>query len=685
MRNSTLNHAALAVLLASLFAVPFASGDAVQDLVAGLQAPTPEARTAAWQNAGPVGAAGVPAVADLMTAADPEVARCATEALGKIVYHAGRPGADAERVAVAQALAGLLDPKYSDTVRHEALYLMSLIGGDPEAPTVALLLQNETLADRACLTLERMPGEASTLALLNALPTVSSQVQLRVIASLAHKSDERIAPILVQLAQTAGGETAWACVDTLARMGVSPIEFAPFVPKTSPEDRRRYANILLTAAQVCAEKGNRDLAERLYTSVSTFHTTRDQACGALVGLKEMGSEKLIEHALGYLAEPGIYPTAIQMLKESQLEDLNDKLVRRFAVTNPYSKARIVEILAARSAPQLAELLPVAVKDGSAEVRVAARKAAGEPPDAADLFEAGTKCVPWLREDTLREYLQIAEERAQSGQTDEARAMFENVAKAGTTAQLRIEALTQLEPIATDASLGLVEELMKDDAVAVAATRVYVAVIAKGADKGKAIDALTKLADFETEPDTLAFAAHKLQELGADVSVMAKRRGFITKWSILGPFPNENNSAFNKAIIPADAIDLSKPINVDGKDYAWKEVSTPSLPAVIDLKAQFDPNQNVAAYAFATINTPQAMPAVLLIGSDDGCEVWVNGAQVHAVDAPRGLKVDQDAVDIDLKEGANTVLVKILQGAVNWEFSVRLAQPGGTPLDLSAQP
>jgi hypothetical protein len=659
--------------------------DAVQDLTAGLKDRSPDVRTQAWQNAGPAGAAAVPAVAELMSSEDGEIARCATEALGQIAYHAGRPGADAECAAVAQALAGLLDMKYSEPVRREALYLLSLVGGDAEATSVALLLQNEALADRACLTLERMPGDVATRALLNALPNVSPATRLRVIASLGTRQDRRIAPALVELAQAGDEAVAWACLEALAHMGIPPTEVAGAVSRQTPEQKRRYVTSLLTAAQACADRGELDMAERLYTSVSTFYVTRDQACGALVGLRSIGSARLIEHALGYLAEPGIYPTAIQVLKEADQDDLNDKLSSAYKVTNPYSKSVILRILAARSAPQLTELLPQAKKDGAPEVRVAAAEVAGDVPNADDLLAVGLNAVPWLREPALHAYIAAAEARIGGDQTEEARIMLEKVVKADVATELRVEALGLLEQVASQESLAVVEPLLKQDALAVAATRVYVAVVAKNPDKSQAIEALTKLADFESESDAVSFAVAQLNELGADTSLIPKRRGFLTKWYLLGPLPNPDNSAFGKDLIPVGRIDLNEAVKVGEMEYRWKETATSSLPAVVDLRALFDPNQHTAAYAYAPVMIPAATAAVLRIGSDDGCEVWVNGAKVHAAGDPRSLIVDQDAVKIDLKQGVNTFLVKVLQGSSDWQLCVRLTDRDGVPIDLTAQP
>jgi hypothetical protein len=71
-----------------------------------------------------------------------------------------------------------------------------------------------------------------------------------------------------------------------------------------------------------------------------------------------------------------------------------------------------------------------------------------------------------------------------------------------------------------------------------------------------------------------------------------------------------------------------------------------------------------------------MKTGLLLGSDDGVRVWINGRLVHSNPAYRGAYPDQDRVAVALDAGWNTVLVKVLQGAGGFGLYVRLADPEG---------
>lgn len=84
------------------------------------------------------------------------------------------------------------------------------------------------------------------------------------------------------------------------------------------------------------------------------------------------------------------------------------------------------------------------------------------------------------------------------------------------------------------------------------------------------------------------------------------------------------------------------------------------PFMVDLQ-QAVPGDNYAAYMRCRVVSPQAQPARLEMGSDDGIKAWVNGAVVHRNPANRPPHAWDDRVDIDLVEGPNTILLKILQG------------------------
>lgn len=140
---------------------------AIDDLITRIRSQDDAVRTAAWEEAGQMGAPAVPSLAALIASPEPETGRAAKRALSHIVRHAGRPGAAGEAQAVAAELAALL-PGGAPAVRREALWLLSEIGGEGVVASMAALLADPELREDARCALMRLPGAGVTSAFKSA-------------------------------------------------------------------------------------------------------------------------------------------------------------------------------------------------------------------------------------------------------------------------------------------------------------------------------------------------------------------------------------------------------------------------------------------------------------------------------------------------------------------------------------
>ncbi len=136
----------------------------VSELIAKIKSKDDAIRGPAWQGAGPVGARAVAPLAEVMTDADFETARSARRAIERIVRYAGRPGADAERLAVQAELVKQLKHAAANVRRHVA-WMLSEIGDDTAVGPLAALLSDAAVREDARCSLERIPGAAATAAL----------------------------------------------------------------------------------------------------------------------------------------------------------------------------------------------------------------------------------------------------------------------------------------------------------------------------------------------------------------------------------------------------------------------------------------------------------------------------------------------------------------------------------------
>jgi len=178
-------------------------------------------------------------------------------------------------------------------------------------------------------------------------------------------------------------------------------------------------------------------------------------------------------------------------------------------------------------------------------------------------------------------------------------------------------------------------------------------------------------------------------------------GFVRSWSVLGPLPtgtalsSPENSPANRAVMRQilDAVQVpgegalqprvGDTIQIRGKLYTWRTVA--GTEDALDFHRLFGAEtRNQVAYAVAQFDVPYAHKDVsLLLRSDDGARVWLNGREVWSVDAIRGVNADEDAVTgLALKPGRNVLVVKVGQGVGGWGLSARFELRDGSILPIT---
>jgi len=170
-------------------------------------------------------------------------------------------------------------------------------------------------------------------------------------------------------------------------------------------------------------------------------------------------------------------------------------------------------------------------------------------------------------------------------------------------------------------------------------------------------------------------------LGADMALVglsfvpAERR-FVTEWLLAGPFDAPDMDSLAVAHPPEKeaALDKTYP-GKRGLRAAWKKAAA-RPDGSFDLNEIFRPNEQVLVYGLTYIHSPDDRMTHILLGSDDGVRVWLNDGLVHSNPAYRSHSVDEDRVKVRLHKGWNKLLIKVVQGAGGWGFSLRLADPDG---------
>lgn len=158
--------------------------------------------------------------------------------------------------------------------------------------------------------------------------------------------------------------------------------------------------------------------------------------------------------------------------------------------------------------------------------------------------------------------------------------------------------------------------------------------------------------------------------------IARFEDYITAWEVAGPYTDKRDNMkriFEKSFDPEDS---SKDTEV-----SWNLISVGTneeRPYLVELDKALG-GDNRAAYLRTNVWSPAACEALLEIGSDDGNKVWLNGELVNEVNKVRPVAPAQDKAKINLKEGWNTLLVKVTQGGGQWCACIRIRTADGNPL------
>jgi WD40 repeat protein/tetratricopeptide (TPR) repeat protein/tRNA A-37 threonylcarbamoyl transferase component Bud32 len=129
------------------------------------------------------------------------------------------------------------------------------------------------------------------------------------------------------------------------------------------------------------------------------------------------------------------------------------------------------------------------------------------------------------------------------------------------------------------------------------------------------------------------------------------------WWVVGPYPEHLEESYP----PEESPDPPQPVagaNPGSPPLKWQSVPL-DANGFVDFGAQFGAAEHISAYALMRVYSPQKQPVALLLGSDDGMRLWLNGRLVHEHPAPRMAVPDQDAVAVTLEAGWNTLLAKVV--------------------------
>ena len=609
----------------------------------------------------------------------------------------------AERLLVAGDAKGaaklyrdLFVPKYPDRIRVAAwrglvmadarqrvkLVTKALAGGDRSLQVAALKVVrelNDAAVVNGCLSeWAALPAE-SQLAVLDArikiggdvLPAVHTATQspyasVRIAAWLALGDDSAI-PALAKVAASSEGAERDAARDTLTRLRGPGVGEALLKDLASAEPGEK--------AELLRSLGDRGDAA---------------AAGVLVQNAAAGPDAVRLAALESLRKLAVPATVIPLLEiaskaksdtdcEAALKALytacqasSDKaqtarsIVEAMSRMTPAERRQVMPVLSELGTADALEAAQATARDSDPELVKAAVRALALWPNAAPaagLLElARASSVPAIQALALRGCIDVS---AQEPDAARRLAMLQAARSAATRPDEKKQALGKIGQLSTPEALQAVMADLAEPGLADEAGLAAMAIAEKLAPTNP------KLAS-ETATNVLVHC--KTPEIIKRAWVLrGKPAGsgpFIQDWLVCGPYTKPGATGA-KALFGV-AFGPEKP----GEKVQWKSMSRAEQ---VNLAAFFPAHDNCVAYLKTRVIAPVDCEGALLLGSDDGVKAWLNDVVVHSNNTDRGDVADQDMAPIQLKKGANDLLLKITKGGGGWSAHARIVGADGQPI------
>jgi type 1 glutamine amidotransferase/HEAT repeat protein len=356
-------------------------------------------------------------------------------------------------------------------------------------------------------------------------------------------------------------------------------------------------------------------------------------------------------------------------KENDPARKMDPIVTAYKTANAKgARISLLTVAGKISAPASLDLLREALKDRDPDIRLSAIRGLSlwpAPDPVEDLWDVAQHSkVPTHRAVALRGVVRLLGLESDRS-ADETVSWYQRALALAPGLEERKRLLSSMADARVPASLLFSSSCMDDPQYRTDADLVTVRIAENimGNHKDAVIRPLTKVVKQSQNPT----AVQRAREL---LSITQQYDDYLTTWEYAGPYMKEGASVFLTVFPPEEG---------DPAGIQWKRFpagANPEKPWLLDFKKVIGGDER-AVYLRSRVWSDSARKVLLEVGSDDGIKIWLNQELVHSIDAERLVKADEDRIEVNLKEGWNTVLAKVSQHSGDWGACLRLSGPGGT--------
>jgi HEAT repeat protein len=677
-------------------------------------------------------AKAVPALAPLASDADADVATAAIQALGEIGTIEAAKALNTAQVAdglkIRQTNALIVCARQlanaGMTQDAMAIYTPLLAADQPKTIRIAALQGQVGLLDRGAaikLITDTLQSDDAAIragalaaysaskdaqlknAVVQQLPSLNADAQILLLGALADQSDVSARPVLLQLLEKKDEQVRTATCGALVRHGEAAdvpdlVKLAaaegPDGPARKTLERMGKPGVDEALVDLIAQPD----ANARAVVVSVLGVRRvESALPALVKLlggTDAATAASAAKALESVGTPAQLPALAEVLASTADADLRTaaEAAARFICIRAADKsacagpllaalqkaksapARIsfIKLLSFTRSPQALAAVRAATADSDAQVKDIAIRTMIDWPE----ISAAPDLVNFAKSSTDQTYTILALQgclrlaRTPGANTVDRLALYRSVLELAKRPDEKRQALAGLADVPAAAALDMIAPYFSDAAVSEAAVAATIRLARQVAvlDGKKTLASLQQAKESTKDDDQLAqidAAVKAAQTAGQNPD------GFITAWLLSGPYLQEGKAR-------AELFDMAfAPESGTATDWRIVTTATRGTP-LVNLGTAIGGNERVA-YIRCSIVSPSEQEAVLEIGSDDGCKVWLNKQVVLEKNVVRPLRAGEDKVRVNLKSGANELLVKVTQGGNDWSACVRMTTPDGRPL------
>jgi len=302
----------------------------------------------------------------------------AMKAIEVLALNAARPGAEAERAAVSQALAAKLVPATPQLARVWIIRQLQLVGRAEVVPVLTRLLDDKDalVRESARRALQYNPSAEAGAALRAALDKAADPAwKIAMINAVSQRKDASAAAAITKLAADKDEAIMAAALDGLGTIGTADAAKAiAAVRATVPAKLKALAtDDYLRCADQMLKDGQKDAAAAIYQAVyvpTEPVATRLAALRGLVLAKGASAVPIIGEVLAGKDE-AMKSVALSCMQEIPGPEATAALVALIAKVQPADQATIIAALGQRGDPAGKTAVLEATKSTDAAVRMAA--------------------------------------------------------------------------------------------------------------------------------------------------------------------------------------------------------------------------------------------------------------------------------------------------------------------------